>query len=145
MTKEDEMDEQEQLVDRQAERAILEAAGIDTTGLHDQAADPDREIPPVQPGQVWTFAENPAGQSKELSPEQATAELMALLDEFRAADRDLIGPKDFQPYWGKGNRLDRSRAWVSGKLNDLADAGIHLAETDEIGVYRLLDPEPAGV
>lgn len=145
MTKEDEMAEQDELVGRQAERSILEAAGIHTDDLDDTTADPDREIPPVQSGQVWTFADNTAGQGRELTPQEADVELLAILDEFRAADRDLVGPKDFQPYWGKGNRLDRSRAWVSGKLNDLADAGIHLAETEEIGVYRLLDPEPAGV
>lgn len=141
MTKEEEMAEQDELVGRQAERAIFEAAGINTDGLID--ADPDREIPPAQ--QVWTFAEAPADQPRDLTTDQAIAELMAILDEFRTADRDFIGPKDFQPYWGKGNRLDRSRAWVSEKLNDLADSGIHLAETEEIGVYRLLDPEPAGV
>ncbi|MEU8469575.1 plasmid transfer protein TraB [Streptomyces sp. NPDC029006] len=141
MTKEDEMAEQDELLNRQAERSVLEAAGIDTTDLID--ADPDREIPPAD--QVWTFAEPPTGHNRELSTDEAHAELMAILDEFRTADRDLIGPKDFQPYWGKGNRLDRSRAWVSEKLNDLADTGIHLAETEEIGVYRLLDPEPAGV
>lgn len=142
MTKEDEMDEQNELVSRQAERAILEAAGIDTNGLDDHA-DPDREIPPA--AQVWTFAETPAGQTKELTTEEAVAELMAILEEFRTQDRDLVGPKDFQPYWGKGNRLDRSRAWISERLGDLADEGIHLKETDEIGVYHLLDPEPAGI
>ncbi|WP_055696149.1 plasmid transfer protein TraB [Streptomyces prasinopilosus] len=144
MSKEDTMADDDQVVTRQAERSIYETAataGIDTDGLID--ADPDKEIPPAT--QVWTFAEPAATQPRDLSPEQAVAELMAILDEFRAADRDLIGPKDFQPYWGKGNRLDRSRAWTSERLGDLADAGIHLKETDEIGVYRLLDPEPAGV
>jgi len=145
MTKEEEMDEQDQLVTRQAERSILEAAGIQAGDLDDAGTDPDREIPPVQPGQVWTFADTTTGQDRDLSPQEADTELLTILDEFRSQDRDLIGPKDFQPYWGKGNRLDRSRAWVSGKLNDLADSGIHLQETEEIGVYRLLDPEPAGV
>lgn len=144
MSKEDTVADDDQVVTRQAERAIYDtayAAGIDTDGLID--ADPDKEIPPA--AQVWTFAETPAGHTRELTTEEAVAELMAILEEFRTADRDLVGPKDFQPYWGKGNRLDRSRAWVSEKLNDLADAGIHLAETDEIGVYRLLDPQHAGV
>lgn len=145
MTKEEEMDEQDQLVTRQAERTILEAAGIDTEDLDDTSADPDREIPPVNAAQVWDFGQQPAGQAKELTTEEAMAELMAILEEFRAEDRELIGPKDFQPYWDKGNRLDRSRSWLSPRLNELADAGIHLAETDELGVYRLLYPEPATV
>jgi hypothetical protein len=141
MSKEEEMDEQDQLVSRQAERSILEAAGIDTDGLID--GDSENEIPPTN--QVWQFAEPAAGQGRDLTPEEAETELLAILEEFREQGMDTVGPRHFQPFWGEGNRLPRSRAWVSGKLNDLADAGIHLAETDEIGVYRLLDPEPAGV
>lgn len=133
--------EQDELVTRQAERAILEGAGIDNTGLIE--ADGEREIPPAT--QVWTFAEAPTGEARELSTEEADAELLAVLEEFREQGMDSVGPRHFQPYWGKGNRLDRSRAWISEALNDLADEGIHLAETDEPGTYRLLDPRLAGV
>jgi hypothetical protein len=141
MTKEEEMTEQDKLIGQQAERAIHDAAGIDTDGLID--GDPDKEIPPAS--QVWTFAAPIAVEARDLTPEQAETELLNILEEFREQGMDTVGPRHFQPYWGEGNRLPRSRAWVSGKLNDLADAGIHIAETDEIGVYRLLDPEPVGV
>ncbi|MCX4571624.1 plasmid transfer protein TraB [Streptomyces viridodiastaticus] len=134
----------EQLLNRQAERDIFataQVAGIDTDGLID--ADPDKEIPPA--AQVWTFAQPQTGEVREMTPQEAEAELLAILEEFRQQGMDTVGPRHFQPFWGEGNRLPRSRAWVSGKLNDLADAGIHLKETDDIGVYRLLDPVPAAV
>ncbi|WP_326598078.1 plasmid transfer protein TraB [Streptomyces sp. NBC_01803] len=140
----DEEAERDALLDRQVERAVMEAAGITDAPAPDPGITGEREIPPVPADQVWTFGQPPGGQeTRELTAEEAFAELLALLDEFRRQGRTIVGPKDFQPYWGRGNRLDRSRAWISPRLGELADEGAHLAETDEPGVYRLLDPEPA--
>ncbi|MGO4751818.1 conjugal transfer protein TraB, partial [Streptomyces sp. 2MCAF27] len=133
------------LLERQIERDVADAVGDDEDQAADvtvlNSADPDRELTPVNA--VWKFAkeEPPAASDRELSTEQAMAELMALLDEQRAAGAAFVGPKDFRPHCGKGQRLDRSRQWVSGRLNELADERVHLEETDEPGVYRLLDPE----
>ncbi|MDP9616430.1 conjugal transfer protein TraB [Streptomyces demainii] len=146
MTAEQEDARAEQLLQRQIERDITDAIGDDEDQAADtvvlNTADPDRELNPVNA--LWTFAqEPPAAQGKELSTEEAMAELLALLDECRADGKQFVGPKDFRPHYGKGNRLDRSRQWVSARLNELADERVHLEETDEPGVYRLLDPEMA--
>lgn len=140
----DDEDAREAVLDREVENAIMDVAGLaDDDDTPDPEVDPDREIPPVPPGQVWTFG-RPTGQGphRELTPQEAEAALMALLEEFRRQERQTIGPRDFAPYWGKGNRLDRSRAWLSPRLAELAEDGVHLAETGQPGVYRLLDPHP---
>ncbi|MEO3750153.1 plasmid transfer protein TraB [Streptomyces sp. B6B3] len=131
----------EQLVAREA----MDIAGLDDDGTPDLEVDPDREIPAVPADQLWRFAPpvDDDQEFPELSTSEAEAELLVLLDEFRAQDRESLGPKDFAPFWGKAGRLNRSRAWLSPRLAELAEVGLHLAETDEPGVYRLLYPEPA--
>ena len=132
----------EQLLERQIERDITDALGDDEDQTDDIAlnsTDPDRELNQVNT--VWTFAKEEPKTGRDLSTEQAMAELLALLDEQRAEKATFVGPKTFRPYYGKGNRLDRSRQWVSERLNELADEGVHLEETDDPGVYRLLHPE----
>ncbi|MDR3082123.1 MAG: conjugal transfer protein TraB [Streptomyces sp.] len=123
----------EELLERQINREISEALGDD--GGPDTDADGENEIPAVR--EVWQFAE--PDQTAEKTQEQAEAELMQMLDEFRQRQLDRVGPKDFQPY-GKEGRIGRSRSWISARLNDLADEGIHLEDTDEAGVYTLLYP-----
>ncbi|MFK0182325.1 plasmid transfer protein TraB [Streptomyces xanthochromogenes] len=133
MSKDEDEAAREELLERQINREINEAVGGDAEA--DTDADAEAEIPPVTA--VWQFAEQEQATEKTL--EQAEAELMAMLDEFRGRQLDQVGPKDFQPY-GKEGRIGRSRAWISARLNDLADAGIHLEDTDEPGVYTLLYP-----
>ncbi|MFI7274206.1 conjugal transfer protein TraB [Streptomyces sp. NPDC049879] len=137
--------DREAVLDRQVERAVMEAAGIDTDAAPDPDVDPDREIPPVPANEVWSLGQPTARQEprRRLTPGEAEAELLRVLEEFRAEDRELIGPRDFAPHWGKDGRLNRSRAWLSERLGELADAGIHLAETQDEGTYRLLHPEHA--
>ncbi|MFJ3839449.1 conjugal transfer protein TraB [Streptomyces sp. NPDC090054] len=98
--------------------------------------DADQEIPPATA--TWSFGHKPQVEKGD-SQEKAIARLLAFLDELRGEGRETVGPKDFAPY-GKGSTTGRSRAWVSESLGDLADAGVHLAETDKPGVYRLLYP-----
>lgn len=131
--------------DAKVARELAAASGFSAEDIA-AGGDPDAEIPPIRPDRVWSLT-GPTKQaaSRDLSTEQAMDELMALLEEFREQDLETIGPKDFRPHWGKGNRLDRGRSWLSPRLTELADEGVHLAETDKEGVYRLLYPEPATV
>ncbi|MBB4893541.1 hypothetical protein FHS39_002572 [Streptomyces olivoverticillatus] len=141
MTKEDTEAAERALLEQQVDREINAAVGTDPDDdgpVPD--VDADQELPPVEAGQVWAFAQAPAPVSAERAPEEAWAELVAMLAEYRGEDRETVGPKDFAPY-GKGSRIGRSRAWVSEKLGDLADEGIHLQETGQPGVYKLLYPE----
>ncbi|MEU2315175.1 plasmid transfer protein TraB [Streptomyces albidoflavus] len=130
-----------ELLEKQMDREIDAAVGYDP---EDQAAGPDpdidadREIAPVAADQVWSFGQAPAPKDDK-TPEEARGELLAMLDEYRAEQRETLGPRDFQPY-GPAGRIGRSRAWISSQLGDLADAGIHLQETDTAGTYRLLYP-----
>ncbi|ARQ69741.1 plasmid transfer protein TraB [Streptomyces marincola] len=139
--------DREAVLDRQVERAVMEAAGLNgDDDAPDPDTDPDREIPPVPADQVWSLQPQPTGRrapKRRLTPSEAESELLTILAEFRQEDRDLIGPRDFLPFCGKEARLNRGRSWLSERLGELADAGLHLAETDQDGTYRLLDPEPA--
>ncbi|RKN07286.1 conjugal transfer protein TraB [Streptomyces radicis] len=144
-TRDDEEEEREAALDRHVERTIMEAAGITHDGTPDPDVDPDKEIPAVPTDRVWSLGQPPTGRTpqRRLTPGEAEAELLAILEEFREENRELIGPRDFSPFWGKDGRLNRSRAWLSEQLGELADAGLHLAETGDEGTYRLLHPEPA--
>lgn len=138
---ETDMPDDEQAIAAQVERDITAADAPDTGPWPDTSAlDADREIPPVR--QVWAFGPAQPEQSagRELTTEEAMDQVMALLAEFRAEGKTKVGPKDFAPHWGKGNRLNRSRAWLSPRLAELADAGVHLRDTDTPGEYLLLDP-----
>lgn len=133
---------EKQLLEQQVDREIEAAVGDDPDddGFVPEV-DADQEIAP--PAETWSFGQAQA-PVEEKSPEAGMAALMAMLDEFRSEEKEFIGPKDFGPF-GKGERIGRSRAWVSGALGDLSDGGIHLSETDDPGVYRLLYPELAEV
>ncbi|MFF1650151.1 plasmid transfer protein TraB [Streptomyces sp. NPDC058240] len=130
------------LIEKQVDREIEAMVGDDPDDdgfIPD--VDAEQEIPPV--GETWSFGQQQA-KVREQTPEAGMDSLMAMLDDFRAEEREFIGPKDFGPY-GKGSRIGRSRPWVSEALGDLSDAGIHLSETEQAGVYRLLYPEMAEV
>lgn len=142
MSKDQAAAEETALIERQVDREIEAMLGPDPDDDgYVPHVDPDREIPPVT--DVFAFGQAPA-EYPEREPEDAVAELLAMLTEYRGQELEFVGPRDFQPY-GKGSRIGRSRSWVSGKLGDLADEGIHLAETEQAGVYRLLYPELAAV
>ncbi|MFD5875686.1 plasmid transfer protein TraB [Streptomyces sp. NPDC060322] len=131
-----------QLLEQQVDREIEAAVGDDPDddGFVPDV-DADQEIAP--PAETWLFGQAQA-PVEEKSPEAGMAALMVMLDEFRSEEREFVGPKDFGPF-GKGERIGRARSWVSGALGDLSDGGIHLSETDQAGVYRLLYPEFAEV
>ncbi|MCX5137599.1 plasmid transfer protein TraB [Streptomyces sp. NBC_00340] len=134
MTKEDAHDEQEALIERQINREVDAVAG---DAGPEPDVDPEAEIRPVN--SLWHFGGEPV-QHVERTPDEAVSELLAILAELRGEQRQTVGPKDFAPY-GKGTRIGRSRAWISGKLTDLADEAEHLEETEEPGVYKLLYPQ----
>ncbi|MEW1754717.1 conjugal transfer protein TraB [Streptomyces angustmyceticus] len=140
MTKEDSAAAERQLLERQADREVEALVGSDPDddGFVPDV-DPEQEIKPA--AVTWTFGQA-APVAEDRAPEVAFAELLAMLAEYRGQEREEVGPKDFQPY-GKGGRIGRSRAWISEKLGDLADEGIHLEETPQPGVYKLLYPEMA--
>lgn len=133
---EDPMPEDEQLIHNQVQRALtLDPADDDGSPTPD--VDPDAEIPPATA--VWTFGQA-AQPAVEVTTEQAMGALFALLEAFRNEGRSTIGPKDFMPHLPA---IGRSRAWLSPKLSELAEQGVHLADTGRPGEYHLLDPEPA--
>ncbi|MFV8127523.1 plasmid transfer protein TraB [Streptomyces syringium] len=142
MTKEETEAAEQARLEQQVDREINAAVGGDADD--DGPApdvDADQEIRPVEASEMWAFGQAPVDRV-EKTQDDAWAELVAMLAEYRDEDRETVGPKDFAPY-GKGSRIGRSRAWVSEKLGDLADEGIHLAETEQPGVYKLLYPEMA--
>lgn len=142
MSKDDNAAAERALLERQADREVDALVATDP-GDYDPDVDGDQEIPPVD-GAVWSFGQPPAAESgAEKTTEQAAAELLAMLAEYRTEGLETLSPKHFQPY-GKGSRIGRSRSWVSSQLGDLADEGVHLAETDQPGVYKLLYPQMAG-
>ncbi|MGV0098266.1 plasmid transfer protein TraB [Streptomyces californicus] len=142
MTKDDTQAAEKALLEKQVDREIDAMVGDDPDGDgYVPDVDADQEIAPVS--EVWSFGPAQA-PVEEKTPEAGMDALMVMLAEFRAEEREFIGPKDFGPF-GKGQRIGRSRAWVSGALGDLSDGGIHLSETDQAGVYRLLYPEFAEV
>jgi hypothetical protein len=134
VSREDAAREEEVLLERQVDREINAMVGDDDGGPEPHV-DPDVEIPPVS--QVWKFGQEE--QVEEKTPEQAMAALLGMLAEFREQGLAQVGPKDFQPH-GRNGRYGRSRAWLSDKLTDLADEGVHLEETEAPGVYKLLYP-----
>ncbi|WP_145503165.1 plasmid transfer protein TraB [Streptomyces sp. CFMR 7] len=142
MTKGDNEQAEKVLLERQVDREIDAMVGDDPDDDgYVPDVDADQEIAPVS--EVWAFGQAQA-PIEEKTAEAGMDALMVMLDEFRAEEKEFIGPKDFGPF-GKGQRIGRSRAWVSGALGDLSDAGIHLSETEQPGVYRLLYPELAEV
>ncbi|WP_306317249.1 MULTISPECIES: conjugal transfer protein TraB [unclassified Streptomyces] len=140
MSKEDEEREDEALLERQVMRDVTEMVPGEDMNDPDPVVDPDEEIAPVPADKVWHFG-GQGGEDREddKSQAQAEAELMQMLDEFRQQGLTEVGPRHFQPH-GKQGRYGKSRAWLSGKLTELADEGEHLKETDEPGTYKLLYP-----
>ncbi|GGX40491.1 plasmid transfer protein TraB [Streptomyces noursei] len=140
MTKADNEAAQRALLEKQADREVEAMVGIDPDDDgYVPDVDPDQEIKPTEG--TWTFGQ-PEPRAQEKTPEEAVAELLAMLDEYRDQELETVGPKEFQPY-GKGTRIGRCRAWVSTKLGELADEGVHLEDTPQAGVYKLLYPELA--
>ncbi|MGW2090028.1 plasmid transfer protein TraB [Streptomyces sp. NPDC001880] len=144
MSKDETAAAEKALIEKQVDREIEAMVGDDPDDDgYVPAVDAEQEIPPIAEGETWSFGQ-PAPAVQEKTPEAGMEALMAMLDEFRAEEKEFIGPKDFGPY-GKGSRIGKSRPWVSEALGGLSDAGIHLSETDRAGVYRLLYPEMAEV
>ncbi|WP_097982824.1 plasmid transfer protein TraB [Streptomyces sp. f150] len=142
MSKDDNEAAEKALLEKQVDREIDAMVGDDPDDDgYVPDIDAEQEIAP--PAETWSFGQPPAPVA-EKTPEAGMEALMAMLDDFRTEDREFIGPKDFAPY-GKGSRIGRARSWVSGALGDLSDGGIHLSETDQPGVYRLLYPVSAEV
>lgn len=136
-------DESEALLETQIARELMEDDGDD---LQLEGIDADQDIPPTTT--TWPLGQNQGGsEGKDRSTEEALAILLEMLDEFRQADRETIGPKDFGPYTNgqRSPRVGRARSWISPVLGQLADEGVHLADTDQPGVYRLLYPAMADV
>jgi hypothetical protein len=134
-------DEDDDMFESQIARELMED---DEDDLQLDGIDADQEIPPTT--STWKLNPNSStDEGKDRSTEEALAILLEMLDEFRQAGRETIGPKDFGPYTNgtRSPRVGRARSWVSPTLGALADEGVHLADTDQPGVYRLLYPAMA--
>lgn len=127
---------EKELLEQQVDREVEDVLGDDPDddGFI-PSVDAEQEIPEAT--ETWSFGQN--APREDNTAEAGMDALMAMLNDFRTEEREFIGPKDFGPF-GKGERIGRSRAWVSAALGDLSDAGIHLSETDQPGVYKLLYP-----
>lgn len=132
------MDDSEEALAASVERAARAGEDDDSP---EPDVDPTREIP--APTTAWAFgaSTDTSQDSGDITTEQAITAVHALLDDLRNQGLETIGPKNFYAHLGRDGRIGRSRAWLSPLLADLADEGIHLADTDDPGVYKLLDPE----
>ena len=135
-TDEEPMSDDEKAMQASIDRAIT-LGPPDDDGSPSPDVDPDREI--QGPAQMWSFGA-PQATAGDVSTEQAMASLFILLDIFRDEGRSIVGPRDFVPHLP---HIGRSRAWLSPRLGELAEAGVHLRETDRIGEYVLLHPQLA--
>lgn len=135
-TDEDSMSDDEKALQASIDRAIA-LGPPDDDGSPSPDVDPEKEI--AAPAAVWSFGGPPA-PTDDVSTEQAMASLFLLLDIFREEGRSVVGPKDFVPHLPS---IGRSRAWLSPRLGELADAGVHLRETGRVGEYVLLHPQLA--
>ncbi|WP_411574141.1 plasmid transfer protein TraB [Streptomyces fradiae] len=130
-------------MERAVARTMREADDPDLRDIPDPDVDPDAEIPP--PPGMWAFGTPaPAPAATDQSPEEALAELLAVLDELRADGVQIVGPRHIKAHLavpGGSGRIARSRPWLSQVLSSLADDGVHLADTSRPGEYRLLHPE----
>ncbi|MGW3321123.1 plasmid transfer protein TraB [Streptomyces virginiae] len=135
--------EEDALLESQIARELMDDEDDD---LQLDGIDADQEIPPATT--TWTLGQNGNdNDGEDRSTEEALATLLEMLDEFRQADRETIGPKDFGPYvnGSRSPRVGRARSWISPVLGQLADEGVHIADTDQPGVYRLLYPAMSDV
>ncbi|MFH8387724.1 sporulation protein SsgA [Kitasatospora sp. NPDC018058] len=92
------------------------------------------EIPPLSAGASFDLP--PA----DLSPEEARAALVDLLEMLAAAGPGTVAVRDLYPYL---EQLGRKREWVSKQMKRLSEEGV-LAPTATEGTYRLV-PQLAGV
>ncbi|MFF4821327.1 sporulation protein SsgA [Kitasatospora sp. NPDC001309] len=92
------------------------------------------EIPPLSAG--VSFDLPPA----DLTPEEARAALVELVEMLAAAGPGTVAVRDLGPYL---EQLGRKREWVSKQMKRLAEEGL-LAPTATEGTYRLV-PQMAGV
>lgn len=93
--------------------------------------DPERPLDDAEP--VMQFGAAPQGEKpRDLSPEEARAEMERLLAEFVAEGVEVVGPKDFLAKFE-----GRSRPWISGQVAEMVAAG-RLAETAKAGRYRIV-------
>jgi len=136
-TSEDAMSDTEQALAAAVAREIA-LDPDDDDGSPSPDVDPNQQIPPVEA--VWMLKQPTAGTQVEVTTEEALASVLLLLDIFREENRSIIGPKDFMPHIDK---VGRSRAWLSGKLADLGDQGVHMRPTGRPGEYQLLHPQLA--
>ncbi|UGQ10031.1 hypothetical protein LO772_24505 [Yinghuangia sp. ASG 101] len=116
------------MTDEQLAAAVL-ASGADD----DLIVDPDADLPELPEGaEGVTLGEPSPFARRELTEDEAYAELLALVDALEAAGHTQIGPRHITKQW-----TGRSRSWVSRTLNRLADEG-RLRETQTAGRYDIV-------
>lgn len=114
---------------------------VDDKGLavdpEDEDIDPEAELPDVQPGDDVPLFGQETGRKP--SPDEARQLFAQALDEFEAAGRMVVGPKDFMDWC---DRHGLSRPWVSARLKEAAIEG-RLEPTNTTGRWRIV-PRPDG-
>ncbi|MER6826567.1 plasmid transfer protein TraB [Streptosporangium sp. NPDC000563] len=94
--------------------------------------DPEQPLSPVRTVlQLATPDQNPR---RAVGADEARQIMADLLEEFEAAGRVEVGPKDFMDHC---DRFGRSRGWVSGQVSAMVLTG-RLRETDKPGRYRII-------
>lgn len=98
----------------------------------DAAMDPEQDLPGAVQGDHAPLFGQDAGHKP--SPEEARELFARALDEFEAAGRMVVGPRDFMD-WCDANGY--SRPWVSARLRDAAAEG-RLTPTNQTGRWRIV-------
>ncbi|MEU3221202.1 plasmid transfer protein TraB [Streptomyces sp. NPDC006971] len=98
----------------------------------DAAMDPEADLPPAQQGDDAPLFGQETGRKP--SPEEARELFAQALNEFEAAGKMVVGPKDFMDWC---DRNQYSRPWVSERLRDAAAEG-RLTPTNQTGRWRIV-------
>jgi hypothetical protein len=96
----------------------------------DEDIDPEQELPELEDGGDVPLVQE-AGHKP--TPEEARQLFAQALDEFEAAGRMVVGPKDFLDWC---DRHQLSRPWVSARLKEAAEQG-RLEPTNQTGRWRI--------
>ncbi|NXY99626.1 sporulation protein SsgA [Streptomyces sp. BR123] len=108
---------------------------VESSGLlvdpEDAGIDPEVDLPDGEDGDDTPLWESPGHKP---SPEEARELFADALDDFEAAGRMVVGPKDFMDWCDRHNL---SRPWVSARLKDAALDG-RLEPTSVTGRWRIV-------
>ncbi|MCX4752011.1 plasmid transfer protein TraB [Kitasatospora sp. NBC_01287] len=114
-----------------------DATPTDRVDPEDVEIDPTAELSGV-PDALAGLTFGPESTAADLTPEEARAAMVAIVDDFEQRGVMVIGPKDVMEF---AAQFGRKRPWVSGEFRRLIEDG-RLKPTSQGGRYRIV-PSPA--